>query len=58
MAVVMQFDVDSAETPFETVTRSCPLKMFNLYQSINRKEDKEDKESDVIGHDRFYQEHR
>lgn len=34
--------------------------MFNLYQSINRKggEDKEEKEPDVIGHERFYQERR
>lgn len=32
--------------------------MFNLYQSINRKDDKEEKEPGVIGHDRFYQERR
>lgn len=32
--------------------------MFNLYQSMNRKDDKEEKEPDVIGHDRFYQERR
>lgn len=28
--------------------------MFNLYQTIHRK-DQEEKEPDVIGHDRFYQ---
>lgn len=34
--------------------------MFNLYQSINRKggDEKEEKEPDVIGHERFYQERR
>lgn len=34
--------------------------MFNLYQSINRKggDEKDEKESDVIGHERFYQERR
>lgn len=30
--------------------------MFNMYQKINRHEDKEGKEPDVIGHDRFCQE--
>lgn len=30
--------------------------MFNMYQKINRQEDKETKEPDVIGHDRFCQE--
>lgn len=31
--------------------------MFNLYQSINRKggDEKDEKESNVIGHERFYQ---
>lgn len=35
-------------------------KMFNLYQSINRKggDEKDEKDSDVIGHERFYQERR
>lgn len=32
--------------------------MFNLYQSMNRKGGEEDKEPDVIGHERFYQERR
>lgn len=31
------------------------IKMFNLYQSMNKKDD-QDKEKDVIGHDRFCQE--
>lgn len=30
-------------------------KMFNLYQTINKKDD-ENKEANVIGHERFYQE--
>ncbi|KAJ8959117.1 hypothetical protein NQ318_022374 [Aromia moschata] len=35
-------------------TRRFRVAMFNLYQSINKKEEQE-KESDVIGHERFYQ---
>lgn len=30
--------------------------MFNLYQSMNKKDPDENKEANVIGHERFYQE--
>lgn len=35
--------------------RPLSVPMFNLYQSVNRKE-QDEKESNVIGHDRWYQE--
>ncbi|KAK9888103.1 hypothetical protein WA026_000378 [Henosepilachna vigintioctopunctata] len=37
------------------VVHPLTLPMFNLYQSINKK-DQDDKEPNVIGHERFYQE--
>lgn len=42
---------------FALVLPRPPTFMFNMYQRINRSgEEKETKEPDVIGHDRFYQE--
>lgn len=42
--------------PFKILTGGkIRVKMFNLYQSMHRKDD-QDKEKDVIGHDRFCQE--